>query len=185
MVSSCCVRAASDCDNSAAMEAWQSLSAKSTNGQILDCYNSTGFRAVATVYASEALSSIPAFSCSDLALQQWWGLQMSKETNVCLSFLSFGRQAARTFSWHLSVVPKKPTLSRLPFFFFLSFAEILHCMCACESVCLCVSWYSAIEIDRNQKPGSSKPQISDPELQWLICANTDLDCPDRLNRRKM
>lgn len=23
--------------------------------------------------------------------------------------------------------------------FFLSFAEILHCMCACESVCLCVS----------------------------------------------
>lgn len=70
MVSSCCVRAASDCDNSAAMEAWQSLSAKSTNGQILDCYNSTGFRAVSTVYTSEALSSIPAFSCSDLALQQ-------------------------------------------------------------------------------------------------------------------
>lgn len=41
---------------------------------------------------------------------------MSKETNVCRSFLGFGRQAARTFGWHLSVVPKKPTLSRLPFF---------------------------------------------------------------------
>lgn len=43
---------------------------------------------------------------------------MSKEINVCQSFLSFGRQAARTFSWHLCLVPKKPTLHGCLFFVF-------------------------------------------------------------------
>lgn len=181
--SSRCVRAVSGSDGLAATQAQPSLSAKNTDGRIPDCCNSTGFRGTATVDAGEGLSSLPAFSCSDPALRRWWGLQMSKETNVCRSFFGFGRQAARTFSWHLSVVPKKPTLSRLPFFF--SPLQSFCIVCVCESACLCVSWYSATEIDRNQKPGSSKPQISDPEMQWLICANTDLDCPDRRNRRKM
>lgn len=56
MVSPCCVRAASDSDNFTAMQPQLSLSAKNTDGQVIDCSDSTGFRGVATVYTSEALS---------------------------------------------------------------------------------------------------------------------------------
>lgn len=142
MVSSRCVRAASGSDNLAAMQAQRSLSAKNADGWILGCCNCTGVRGAAGVYAGEDLCSLPAFSRSDPALRRWWGLQMSKETNVCRSFLSFGRQAARTFTWHLSVVPKKPTLSRLLFFFFpfppLQRFRIVVRVWVCMSVCLVI-----------------------------------------------
>lgn len=165
-------------DSCAAVRAHLGSPARATSGRVCGC------RGAAVPQAGWALSSLPIFSHHHPALQPRQGLQMSKETNVCCSSLCSDRWAAGTFSWHLSVVPKEPTLSRLPSSLSSHCRDLTLYVCVRALMCLCGSWYPATEIDRNQKSGSSKAQISDPELQWLICANTDLDRPDRLNRRK-